>query len=91
MAGPDWITCVDDWLVSKGFTVEQRQAFLIDFTSYHHYQEIIIDDDGLPIPNPQTRREFANLRYNVFTVDSTNAWRFKVARDAISIEKLVLE
>ena len=91
MPGPDWVQCADDWMIVEGWDIAKRQAYLTDFTDHHHYQEFVENEDGLPIPNPQTRKEFANLQYNAFTTQSANAERWQTERETIVITELTFE
>jgi hypothetical protein len=38
---------------------EQVQAIVKDYTDFHGYQEVLVDDEGNETPNPQSRVAFA--------------------------------
>jgi hypothetical protein len=46
---------------------------------------------GGTIPNPVSKSEFANSKSVLFHVQTVNAWRNKVAREAATFDPLVLE
>ena len=91
MAAPDIVTFIDDWMVTNAWSPADRQAFLDDFTSQYDYQENIDDGMGGTIPNPVSKSAFANLKLVLFVVQTVNAWRNKVARNAAIYDPLVLE
>lgn len=91
MAAPNIVQFIDDWMVTNVWTVEDRQAFLDDFCSQYGYQEMIDDGAGGMISNPVSRSEFANSKSVLFFVQTVNAWRNKVARDAAVYVPLELE
>lgn len=91
MAAPNIVQFIDDWMVTNAWTVEDRQAFLDDFCSQHGYQEMVDDGAGSMIPNPLSKNEVANSKSVLFHVQTVNAWRSKVARDAATYTPLELE
>lgn len=91
MAAPDIVQFIDDWMVANAWTAPDRQAFLDDFTSQYNYQENVDDGMGGTIPNPVSKSAFANSKLVLFVVQTVNAWRNKVARDATTYDPLVLE
>ena len=73
----------DNWNVSTA----KKIAFLNDFCGQYGYQEV--DDEG--IPNPQTRKEFANEKVIAFFKGAVNSHRKKVVEEATKYEELNFE
>lgn len=78
-------------MITDAWSAADRQAFLDDFTSQYNYQEEVDDGMGGTIPNPVSKSEFANSELVLFVVQTVNAWRNKVARNAATFDPLVLE
>ena len=91
MAAPNIVQFIDDWMVANGWSLADRLLFLDDFTSQYNYQENIDDGEGGTIPNPVSKSEFANQKLVLFVVQTVNAWRDRVAREAATYDPLVLE
>ena len=73
-------------------TAEKKTAMLDSFCEQYSYQEMVGDpeDEGETIPNPISKKDFANEKIEKFVVDTVNAARLKVGRNAVKIEELDL-
>lgn len=88
MANLDFKTFVSD---NVDLTSAKKIALLDDFVLQYGYEENIDDGEGGTIPNPVTKTETFNQKVTDFIVQTINAQRLKVARDAASITEQTLE
>jgi len=72
-------------------TTEQKLAMMDDICYAFDYREEVSDEDGNMIPNPITKKEWANRHIIIKIVGIVNLARMKKARDAIAFEELELE
>ena len=65
-------------------------ALLVDFCTQYAYQPTILVGDEM-LPNPESRRTFANRHITRFIRESVNAARRQVAVETLEFEELELE
>lgn len=68
----------------------KKQAFLDDFCEQYNYQDQIEDDDLNLIPNPVTKKDFANEKIDRFLRETVNVIRRKRVEKATTFEELQL-
>jgi hypothetical protein len=73
------------------WTTVQKVAFLNDLCSTGGYQETIVNEAGETIPNPITKKQFANRMIIKQVARWINGWRKSVAESALTIESVDLE
>lgn len=84
----DFIGFISD---NVALSTDQKLALLEDFCDQYNYEEIVEDEEGNEIPNPESRRHFANRQITRFLRESVNATRRQRAADAAKYEELELE
>ena len=86
----DFIGFISD---NVDLTAEQKAALLDDFCIQYNYPPTIPspNPDDPPIPNPESRRAFANRHITRFIRESVNAARRHVAVETVEFEELELE
>jgi hypothetical protein len=87
----DFIQFIND---NANLTAAKKTALLDDFCEQYGYQETIEnpqDPDGDPIPNPVSKKDFANQKITDYLVQSINAIRKKTAEEAVDFTELTLE
>ena len=88
----DFIGFISD---NANLSAGKKVALLKDFCTQYNYQLTIwsVDEGGDPIqiPNPESRREFANRHITRFIRESVNAVRRQVAVETLTYEELELE
>lgn len=86
----DFIGFVND---NTSLSEEKKTDLLSDFCRQYRYREEVEnpEEPGEVIPNPVTRKKFANQRITDYIVDSVRAIRTGDARKALEIEELVLD
>lgn len=85
----DFIKHIND---NVSLSAAKKTAMLNDFCEQYSYQETIENPEGGdPIPNPVTKKEFANEKIARYIIGTVNAARLKAGRATIEIEELVLE
>lgn len=84
----DFIGFIDD---TANLEADEKALLLIDFCTQYNYQPTIPGKDGSPIPNPESRRDFANRHVSLYVTESVNAVRRDVAMLALEFEELKLE
>ena len=72
-------------------TPAQKAALLVDFCEAHNYEEFVTDDDGIEIPNPVSRKDFANMAIKQYFERLINNVRRFHAEEAVSFDELALE
>lgn len=75
---------------SKSLTAIQKTAMLIDFCENFDYQETVRDENGIIIPNPKIKKEFANDVIQDFIVASVRKVRRQRAENALQIDELII-
>lgn len=73
------------------WTIEKKVAFLNDLCATGGYQETITNEAGETVPNPMTKKEFANRMIAKQIVRWVNGWRKTVAESSVIIESVELE
>lgn len=69
----------------------KKQALLDDFCEHLGYQKTVGTEDGNPIPNPVTKKEFANERIARYIIETVNVIRKRNAEKSVSFEELSFE
>ena len=75
-------------------SVAKKIALLDDFCGQYSYQETIpdpADPEGPEIPNPQSKKSFANEKIEDYIKQTISAYRKKIAEQAATFEELILE
>ena len=72
-------------------TGTQKTAMLNDYCSYFNYQTTITDSNGDPIPNPESKTEFANRMIGRDIKSKINATRKIAAEAAATYEEFEIE
>lgn len=84
----DFIGFIND---NVDLAVDKKLALLNDFCAQYAYEEFIFDDEHKEVPNPETKRQFANRKISRYIIESVHAARRKTAVETIELEELVLE
>lgn len=69
---------------------DKKVIMLDDFCAQYGYQDHIEGPDGKMMPNPMSRRDFANQKIRNYIVEVVNAHRVAVARAAVVHETFEL-
>lgn len=72
-------------------TNAEKTDLLDHFVLQYGYEENIDDGEGKMIPNPISKSETFNQKVTDFIVQTTEAHRLKVKKDAVEITKQTLE
>lgn len=68
----------------------KKQAMLDDFVEQYGYEEQIDDGDGGLIPNPVSKKAFANDKIQRFVMETVHAVRKRRVEQATTFEELIL-
>lgn len=81
----DFIGFIND---NVNLPAAKKVALLDDFCAQYNYQVTIPGVDGLPIPNPESRQQFANHQIGRYIRDVVNATRRIEAIESIIFDEL---
>lgn len=84
----DFIQFIND---NVNLSAAKKVELLEDFCKQYGYEEEIDDGAGGMIPNPVTRKVFANDKISSFIKQTVNAVRRKEQLELVEYEKLILE
>jgi hypothetical protein len=87
----DFIEFINNQEPVASWTAAKKLAFLSDMCSTGGYQEEIDDGSGTMIPNPETKKQFANRMIARQIVRWVNGWRKSVAEAEVIYETVELE
>jgi hypothetical protein len=71
-------------------TLQQKQDMLNDYVSYFGYSDTLEDAQGNTIPNPETKKEFANRMIEKHIRDIVKSVRKRRAEAQVTYEELEL-
>jgi hypothetical protein len=71
-------------------TTQQKLKMLDDYASYFGYSDTLEDGDGNTIPNPETKKEFANRMIEKHIRDIVKSVRKRRAEAQVTYEELEL-
>jgi len=80
---PDFVGFID---ANCTLSTDKKTAMLDDFCAQYGYQETITGEDGREIPNPGSKKDFANEKIKSFIVQTINARRVDEARAAVQYD-----
>jgi len=83
----DFIGFID---ANCGLPTDEKVTMLDDFCAQYSYRDTVTGEDGREIPNPTTKRDFANQRIRDFIVQTVNAHRIGKARAAVEYDTFSL-
>lgn len=74
-----------------GAAAAVKLEMLEDFCDQYGYQEFLPDEEGnLTIPNPESRKAFANGKIKQYIIETVNAIRIQRAKEAAPYTELDL-